>query len=61
MADELATDSLKLEKRIQQFKRENDAIPMTYKGEELATLYYGNSDVLNKLKYYIRLERNFKV
>ena len=52
MADELAADSLKLEKRIQQFKRENDAIPMTYKGEELATLYYGNSDVLNKLKYY---------
>ena len=52
MADELAADSLKLQKRIQQFKRENDAIPMTYKGEELATLYYGNSDVLNKLKYY---------
>lgn len=52
MAEELASDSLKLQKKIKQFKNENEAIPMTYKGEELAMLYYGNSDVLNKLKYY---------
>ncbi|WP_350293140.1 HAMP domain-containing sensor histidine kinase [uncultured Croceitalea sp.] len=50
--EELEVDSLKLEKKIRQFKNENEPISMSYKGEELAMLYYGNSDVLNKLKYY---------
>lgn len=48
----LEKDSLKLQKRISQFKNENEPISMTFKGEALAILYYGNSDVLNKLKYY---------
>jgi signal transduction histidine kinase len=52
MPEELETDSIKLQKKISQFKNENDPITMSYKGEELAALYYGNSDVLNKLKYY---------
>ncbi|WP_350289858.1 HAMP domain-containing sensor histidine kinase [uncultured Croceitalea sp.] len=50
--EELEADSLKLQKKIRQFKNENEPISMSYKGEELAMLYYGNSDVLNKLKYY---------
>jgi hypothetical protein len=50
--ENLESDSLKLQKKIRQFKNENDPIEMSYKGEELAMLYYGNSDVLNKLKYY---------
>ena len=52
MPNELESDSLNLQKKISQFKNENDPIPVSYKGEELATLYYGNSDVLNKLKFY---------
>lgn len=37
---------------IYQFKSENKPIEIVYKGDLLATLYYGNSEVLNKLKYY---------
>jgi len=45
-------DTTQIENKIKKFQNENEPILMTYKGEELATLYYGNSDVLNKLKYY---------
>ncbi|MDT0538381.1 MULTISPECIES: sensor histidine kinase [Croceitalea] len=45
-------DTIQIENKIKKFQNENEPILMTYKGEELATLYYGNSDVLNKLKYY---------
>lgn len=39
-------------KRIATFGGENNPIRIEYQGELLATLYYGNSEVLNKLKYY---------
>ena len=41
-----------IHKKIEKFKLENTPITIDYKGENLATLYYGNSEVLNKLKYY---------
>lgn len=41
-----------LQKKIQQFKKENLPIKINYRGEQYATLYYGNSDVLRKLKFY---------
>ncbi len=47
-----ALDSLDLQKRIKQFSNENVPISIDQQGEHLATLYYGNSEVLNKLKYY---------
>jgi signal transduction histidine kinase len=50
--DELASDTLYLQKKMRQFRSENRPIVMEDKGEHLATLYYGNSEVLNKLKYY---------
>lgn len=49
---EQASDSLYLVRKMTQFENENTPLVMEYKGEQLATLYYGNSDVLNKLKYY---------
>lgn len=52
MPDEMARDSMYVRTRIQQFEKENTPIAIDYKGEHLATLYYGNSEVLNKLKYY---------
>lgn len=48
----LENDSLYIAKKINQFSNENDPISISFKGEKLATLYYGNSEVLNKLKYY---------
>lgn len=41
-----------IEKRIATFGGENNPIRIEYQGDLLATLYYGNSEVLNKLKYY---------
>ncbi|MEM7380103.1 MAG: HAMP domain-containing sensor histidine kinase [Bacteroidota bacterium] len=50
--EEEAQDSLYIKSRIAKFGAENTPISIDYKGEHLATLYYGNSEVLNKLKYY---------
>lgn len=49
---EMARDTAYLSSKILQFQQENNPISIDYKGEHLATLYYGNSEVLNKLKYY---------
>ncbi len=37
---------------IKKFTLENAPIEIAYKGEHLQTLYYGNSEIINKLKYY---------
>jgi signal transduction histidine kinase len=49
---EKVTDSVYIQKKLNQFKAENTPISVDQQGEHLATLYYGNSEVLNKLKYY---------
>lgn len=46
------TDTTFIHGKINRFKAENKPISIEYKGENLATLYYGNSEVLTKLKYY---------
>ena len=50
--EEKAKDPAYLQKLISQFKNEYEPIEITYQNEILSTLYYGNSDLLNKLKYY---------
>jgi two-component system, sporulation sensor kinase D len=49
---EKIVDSVFIQKKLHQFQRENTPISVNQQGEHLATLYYGNSEVLNKLKYY---------
>ena len=34
------------------FKDQNKPIPVIYNGKTLSTMYYGDSELLNKLKYY---------
>jgi len=46
------TDSLKVQKLIKRYSSENEPIEILYKGEVLQTIYYGNSSLINKLKYY---------
>ncbi|MDC0950500.1 HAMP domain-containing sensor histidine kinase [Flavobacteriaceae bacterium] len=41
-----------LKKLSEKFAKENTPIQVIYNGEVLSTFYYGNSDLLNKLKYY---------
>jgi len=50
--NEMASDSIYIKKQIRKFKNENTPISIGDEEEQLATLYYGNSEVLNKLKYY---------
>ncbi|MGB0897203.1 MAG: sensor histidine kinase [Flavobacteriaceae bacterium] len=45
-------DSLKVNKLIETFKEENTPIEAKFKGVVLQTIYYGNSSLINKLKYY---------
>ncbi|MBT8264891.1 MAG: HAMP domain-containing histidine kinase, partial [Muriicola sp.] len=52
MSKDIAEDSLQVLKKIAKFENENIPIAINYDGEILATLYYGNSEVLNKLKFY---------
>ncbi|MGB3143685.1 MAG: HAMP domain-containing sensor histidine kinase [Maribacter sp.] len=47
-----AADSVYIKKQLNKFKDENTPISIDQQGEHLATLYYGNSEVLNKLKFY---------
>ncbi len=49
---EKAKDSVYIKNQILKFKKENTPIAIDQQGELLATLYYGNSEVLNKLAYY---------
>ena len=50
--EEKVKDSAYVNKMIQQFKNENTPIEIRYQNEVYQTLYYGNSPLLNKLKYY---------
>ena len=45
-------DTVYINKLINQFKNENTPIEVFYKNSIYQTLYYGNSPLLNKLKYY---------
>lgn len=45
-------DTLKLRSYLEKLKKENDPIIMEYAKGQFQYLYYGNSSLLNKLKYY---------
>ncbi|OUR94690.1 two-component sensor histidine kinase [Flavobacteriales bacterium 34_180_T64] len=45
-------DSLYVQSLISKFKNENTPIEVRYKDSVYSTIYYGNSPLLNKLKYY---------
>lgn len=47
-----AKDSVYIQSLITKFKKENTPIQSIYGGKVIETLYYGNSPLLNKLKYY---------
>ena len=47
-----ASDTVKINKLILQFESENNPIPIFLNEKKISTLYYGNSSILNKLKFY---------
>src|SRR5690606_24574176 len=50
--DEKIKDSISVKKLINRFKNENSPIEVRYKDEVRNIIYYGNSPLINKLKYY---------
>ena len=46
------SDSLEINNLIKKFSSENQPIKILLAGEHISTLYYGNSGLLNKLKFY---------
>ncbi|GAA3570576.1 HAMP domain-containing sensor histidine kinase [Snuella lapsa] len=50
--EEKIKDDAFVKKTINQFKRENTPIDVIVGGKKVSTIYYGNSPLLNKLKYY---------
>ncbi len=50
--DNIAKDQKELKKFLNQLKKENDPITIEYLPGKFQYLYYGNSSLLNKLKYY---------
>ena len=45
-------DTTKINQLIRKFKNENTPIKIYYDNKVIETLYYGNYDIINKLKYY---------
>ncbi|PTX59999.1 phospho-acceptor domain-containing protein [Kordia periserrulae] len=58
MSEDKMSDSIYLKKKVKQFSKENTPIDISYFDEttnqriKVGTLYYGDSEALNKLKYY---------
>ena len=50
--EEIKKDSLKLTQYLQQIKSENEPIEMDTGSGKIQQVFYGNSPLLNKLKYY---------
>ncbi len=50
--EEQLKDSIYMNRLIQKFKNENNPIEVRVDGNLFSTIYYGNSPLLNKLKYY---------
>ncbi|MGC1203360.1 MAG: HAMP domain-containing sensor histidine kinase [Flavobacteriaceae bacterium] len=50
--DSRANDSIYIQKLIAKFEQENKPIEVKFDGKLFSTIYYGNSPLLNRLKYY---------
>ncbi len=50
--DEKVKTEKQVEALIEKFKTHYTPIDVTYEGEIFSTIYYGNSSIINKLKYY---------
>jgi two-component system, sporulation sensor kinase D len=50
--DEIEKDSIKLKKFLEEIKNQNQPIKVQYDSNRYNIVYYGDSSLLNKLKYY---------
>lgn len=52
LPEHIQQDSLKLLELIEIYKRENQPIVTYFEDQPFTTIYYGNSDIITKTKYY---------
>jgi two-component system, sporulation sensor kinase D len=52
LPEEIENDSLALVKLIDVYKLENEPIITNFEGKPFTTIYYGNSDIITKTKFY---------
>ncbi|KQC32525.1 histidine kinase [Nonlabens sp. YIK11] len=52
LPEEVMKDTAKLRELIIEYKSQNQPIVTTFQGKVLNTIYYGDSVIINKLKYY---------
>ena len=50
--EDIVSDSTKLRELLMSYKEQNEPLVITYQGKPFTTVYYGDSEVLTKLKYY---------
>jgi two-component system, sporulation sensor kinase D len=50
--DEIEKDTVKLKSFLEEIKNQNNPIKVQFSPDDFHLLYYGNSSLLNKLKYY---------
>jgi len=52
LPEEILNDTLKLKKLIEVFSKQNDPLEVTFNGKPFQTIYYGDSPILKKMKYF---------
>lgn len=52
LPEEIKSDTLKRNKLIQEFSKQNDPIVLNFDGNPLTTIYYGESPIIKKMKYF---------
>jgi len=52
LPENVLRDTLRLRELMRSYERQNEPIITTFNGAVISTTYYGDSEVLNKLKYY---------
>ncbi|BAO55034.1 sensor histidine kinase [Nonlabens marinus] len=52
LPEDIVSDSTKLRELLIKYQEQNEPLVITYQGKPFTTVYYGDSEVLTKLKYY---------
>ncbi|QJP33626.1 HAMP domain-containing histidine kinase [Nonlabens sp. Ci31] len=52
LPENIRDDQQKIKELIEIYKQENDPIVTQFEGKPFSTIYYGNSDIITKTKYY---------
>ncbi|WP_438962498.1 sensor histidine kinase [Nonlabens sp.] len=52
LPEEIKNDSIAIQRLITKFAEENEPLVYNFNGKPIQTIYYGNSPIINKMKYF---------